>query len=47
VKGCTIADVLSGLESRLPRGEDDEFAEAIRQACRIARFRLEGVLSDS
>jgi 2-oxo-4-hydroxy-4-carboxy-5-ureidoimidazoline decarboxylase len=46
VKGCTIADVLSGLESRLPRGEDDEFAEAIRQACRIARFRLEGALSD-
>ena len=44
VKGCTITDVLSGLESRLPRSEDDEFAEAIRQACRIARFRLDGAL---
>ena len=44
VKGCTITDVLSGLESRLPRGEADEFAEAIRQACRIARFRLEGAV---
>jgi len=45
VKGCTIADVLSGLESRLPRTEPDEFAEAIRQTCRIARFRLEGTVS--
>lgn len=45
VKGCTIADVLSGLEWRLPRPEADEFAEAIRQACRIARFRLEGTLA--
>lgn len=45
VKGCTIGDVLSGLESRLPRGDDEEFGEAIRQACRVARFRLDEAIT--
>ena len=45
VKGSTVADVLAGLESRLPRSVDEELAEAIRQSCRIARFRLEGAVT--
>jgi 2-oxo-4-hydroxy-4-carboxy-5-ureidoimidazoline decarboxylase len=45
VKGATKHDVLAALERRLPSTRDDEFAEALRQVARIARFRLESLLS--
>jgi 2-oxo-4-hydroxy-4-carboxy-5-ureidoimidazoline decarboxylase len=44
VKGSTPAQVLGSLVERLPRGADDEFAEALRQVARIARFRLETII---
>ena len=40
VKGRTAADVLTALESRCRSSKTDERAEALRQVCRIARFRL-------
>jgi OHCU decarboxylase len=44
VKGSTIAQILDALERRLPGAPGVEFAEALRQASRIARFRLEQIL---
>ncbi len=44
VKGSTIDRILEALEERLPRSRDEEFGEAMRQASRIARFRLESSL---
>jgi 2-oxo-4-hydroxy-4-carboxy-5-ureidoimidazoline decarboxylase len=41
VKGIAKHDVLAALEARLPARPDEEFAEAMRQVFRIARFRLE------
>ena len=41
VKGSTPQQILAALTERLPRGIDEEFAEALRQVARIARFRLE------
>lgn len=41
VKGSTKHQILDALEQRLPRAAEDEFAEALRQVARIARFRLE------
>jgi OHCU decarboxylase len=41
VKGSTQFDVLNALERRLQADESTEFAEALRQVYRIARFRLE------
>lgn len=41
VKGSTIDQILEALERRLPQTLDEEFGEAMRQASRIARFRLE------
>ena len=45
VKGSTVAQILAALEQRSTSDPDEEFAEALGQASRIARFRLEGVLS--
>lgn len=45
VKGSTKHDVLNALERRLPSTRDVEHQEALRQVSRIARFRLEDVMS--
>jgi 2-oxo-4-hydroxy-4-carboxy-5-ureidoimidazoline decarboxylase len=45
VKGSTKHDILSALERRLPATRDAEQVEALRQVYRIARFRLEEVIS--
>ena len=45
VKGSTKDDILSALERRLPETRDAEQAEALGQVYRIARFRLEEVIS--
>jgi len=45
VKGSTKDDILSALERRLPATRDAEQAEALGQVYRIARFRLEEVIS--
>jgi 2-oxo-4-hydroxy-4-carboxy-5-ureidoimidazoline decarboxylase len=47
VKGATRHEVLAALERRLPADRGAEFAEALRQVARIARFRLESMLSPS
>jgi 2-oxo-4-hydroxy-4-carboxy-5-ureidoimidazoline decarboxylase len=44
VKGSTKDDVLSALEARVGRAPGEEFAEALHQVSRIARFRLEDVM---
>lgn len=41
VKGSGKHTILAALETRLESGADEEFAEALRQVFRIARFRLE------
>ncbi len=41
VKGSTSYAILAALEARLPRRADEEFEEALTQACRIAWFRLQ------
>jgi 2-oxo-4-hydroxy-4-carboxy-5-ureidoimidazoline decarboxylase len=41
VKGSTSQQILGALGERLPRGVDEERAEALRQVARIARFRLQ------
>jgi 2-oxo-4-hydroxy-4-carboxy-5-ureidoimidazoline decarboxylase len=45
VKGCTKHDVLSGLQARMESPAQDEFEEALRQVYRIARFRLEDLIT--
>ena len=45
VKGSTKHDILKALEDRLPSSRDQELAEALRQVARIARFRLEELVS--
>jgi 2-oxo-4-hydroxy-4-carboxy-5-ureidoimidazoline decarboxylase len=45
VKGATKDDVLAALERRRHAPHDVEFAEALRQVARIARFRLEALLA--
>lgn len=45
VKGSTKHDILRALEARLPSNREDELAEAFRQVARIARFRLEELIS--
>jgi 2-oxo-4-hydroxy-4-carboxy-5-ureidoimidazoline decarboxylase len=47
VKGSTKEDVLTALEARVRRSRDEEFAEALGQVYRIARFRLEDVIRGS
>jgi len=44
VKGSNKFAILEALESRLESSPDAEFAEALRQVSRIARFRLETVV---
>jgi len=44
VKGATTHDVLAALERRRHASRDEEFAEALRQVARIARFRLESLV---
>jgi 2-oxo-4-hydroxy-4-carboxy-5-ureidoimidazoline decarboxylase len=41
VRGSTKHDVLAALDERGRRTRDEEFAEALRQVYKIARFRLE------
>jgi OHCU decarboxylase len=45
VRGSTAQDILNALERRLLSTRDAEQQEALRQVYRIARFRLEGVIS--
>ena len=45
VKGSTKHDILNALEGRLPSTRDAEHQEALRQVYRIARFRLEDMIS--
>jgi 2-oxo-4-hydroxy-4-carboxy-5-ureidoimidazoline decarboxylase len=45
VRGATRHDILNTLERRLLTARDAEFDEALRQVYRIARFRLEDLLS--
>jgi 2-oxo-4-hydroxy-4-carboxy-5-ureidoimidazoline decarboxylase len=44
VKGSTTRQILDALEQRQPRQAEDEFAEALRQVSRIARFRLDDLI---
>lgn len=44
VKGSTPSQILQALEQRLMREADVEFAEALQQVARIARFRLDGLV---
>jgi 2-oxo-4-hydroxy-4-carboxy-5-ureidoimidazoline decarboxylase len=45
VRGATAESILNALEARLASTRDAESAEALRQAARIARFRLEDLIS--
>jgi 2-oxo-4-hydroxy-4-carboxy-5-ureidoimidazoline decarboxylase len=45
VRGATKDDVLAALERRRRSPRDEEFAEALRQVARIARFRLESLIT--
>jgi OHCU decarboxylase len=45
VKGSTKHDVLQALQARMEATPEDEFREALRQVYRIARFRLEGLIT--
>ena len=44
VKGSTKHQILEALEQRLGRDPEEEFAEALRQVARIARFRLDDLI---
>ncbi len=44
VKGSTPEQIIAALEQRLSRRPDEEFAEALRQVYRIARFRLDAMV---
>ena len=45
VKGSTSQQVLTALDARLPRTAEEEFAEALQQVYRIARFRLDDLVT--
>jgi 2-oxo-4-hydroxy-4-carboxy-5-ureidoimidazoline decarboxylase len=45
VKGSTKHDILKALEARLPASPEREVTEALTQVARIARFRLEELIS--
>jgi 2-oxo-4-hydroxy-4-carboxy-5-ureidoimidazoline decarboxylase len=45
VKGSTKHDVLLALQARMEASPEDEFREALRQVYRIARFRLEDIVT--
>lgn len=44
VRGSTTGPILASIESRLTHNADEEFAEALRQVYRIARFRLDDLI---
>jgi 2-oxo-4-hydroxy-4-carboxy-5-ureidoimidazoline decarboxylase len=45
VKGSTQTDILKAMESRLTATPESELGEALRQVYKIARFRLEEILT--
>jgi len=45
VKGSTKHDILRALQARMEATPEDEYREALRQVYRIARFRLEGMIT--
>jgi 2-oxo-4-hydroxy-4-carboxy-5-ureidoimidazoline decarboxylase len=45
VKGSTKYDVLRALQARIEATPEDEYREALRQVFRIARFRLEDLIT--
>ena len=45
VTGSTSQQVLTALDARLSRTAEEEFAEALRQVYRIARFRLDDIVT--
>jgi 2-oxo-4-hydroxy-4-carboxy-5-ureidoimidazoline decarboxylase len=45
VKGSGKFAILEALERRFDSNREDEFREALRQVCRIARFRLESIIN--
>jgi 2-oxo-4-hydroxy-4-carboxy-5-ureidoimidazoline decarboxylase len=45
VKGSTKHDILRALQARMENSPEDEYREALRQVYRIARFRLEGLIT--
>ena len=45
VKGSTKHDVLHALQARIEATPEDEYREALRQVFRIARFRLEDLIT--
>ncbi|HYE45277.1 MAG TPA: 2-oxo-4-hydroxy-4-carboxy-5-ureidoimidazoline decarboxylase [Caulobacter sp.] len=47
VKGMSRADILAAFEARLNNDPDTEFAEAIAQIHRIARFRLDALFEEA
>lgn len=46
VRGHTRSSIIANMAERLPRGRDDEFAEALNQIERIARFRLNDMFKE-
>ena len=46
VKGATKHQILEAFQLRLQNSAKDEFAEALRQICRIFSFRLEDLVAD-
>jgi 2-oxo-4-hydroxy-4-carboxy-5-ureidoimidazoline decarboxylase len=46
VKGMSRADILAAFETRLAHDPATEFAEAMRQIHRIARYRLDEIFKD-
>lgn len=45
VKGSDKFAIMEAMERRLPSSQEEEFAEALHQVFRIARFRLEEIVS--
>ncbi len=45
VKGSTKHDILRALQARMEASPEDELREALRQVYRIARFRLEEIVT--
>ena len=45
VKGATKAQILESFSERISNTQEDEFALAIEQICRIFRFRIEDRVS--
>lgn len=45
VKGSTKLRIMQSLEARLQSSPEDEFQEALQQVYRIARFRLEDIIT--